>query len=256
MEKKSFRRSTLPSSLAMITKNPDILSIVKSCSVFAALSEAQIRDLCGKARVEHYSERTLLTMRGETPEHIRFIVNGSVDLVLSNAEGGYSSLPMLAGKWATWLGCFGSEPLVHDLWSSSAATYVAIPSRDVQKAVDNNADALRQVIEHVGEWTRFLTGWMLSFAAYGPEKRLVYLLLLASSSACAITQEGKPAGVTQTHISQFGFGSRQKVSRLLRGLADLGLIEMKYGGVVIPSRARLEAYIAEEKPKRGGIRKA
>jgi CRP-like cAMP-binding protein len=84
---------------------------------------------------------------------------------------------------------------------------------------------------------------MLSFAAYGPEKRLVYLLLLASSSACAITREGRATPVTQTHISHFGFGSRQRVSRLLRGLAEKGLIEMRYGGVAIPSRARLEKFI-------------
>ena len=130
---------------------------------------------------------------------------------------------------------------------------MAFPCRDVQKVIANNADALREVIEHVGEWTRFLTGWMLSFAAYGPEKRLVYLLLLASSDACSIAREGQPAAVTQTHISQFGFGSRQKVSRLLRGLADRGLIEMKYGGVVIPSRARLAKYISGQTPQRAAV---
>jgi CRP-like cAMP-binding protein len=240
----------------MSSKNPDVLAILKSCSVFATLSEAQLRELYGKARVEHYSERTLLTLRGETPEYIRYIVSGSVDLVLSNEEGGYSSLPMFEGRWATWLGCFGTEPLVHDLWSSSPATFVAFPCRDVQKSIANNAEALREVIEQVGEWTRFLTGWMLSFAAFGPEKRLVYLLLLASSEACGIAREGQPAAVTQTHISQFGFGSRQKVSRLLRGLADKGLIEMKYGGVVIPSRAKLEKFISDETPRRADSRKA
>jgi CRP-like cAMP-binding protein len=232
----------------MNSKAIDILAILKSCSVFATLTESQQRELAGKGRIENYSERTLLTLRGELPEYIRFIVSGSIDLVLSTAEGGFSCLPMFEGRWATWLGCFGSEPLVHDLWSSNNATYVALPCRDVQKAVDNNADALREVIEQVGEWTRFLTGWMLSFAAYGPEKRLVYLLLLASSDACGITQEGQPAAVTQTHISQFGFGSRQKVSRLLRSLADKGLISMRYGGVIIPSRAKLQAYIAEDNP--------
>jgi CRP-like cAMP-binding protein len=236
------------SGAQMTSKIPDVLAILNSCEVFATLSEAQKRELAGKARVEHYAERTLLTLRGETPDYIRYIVSGSIDLVLSTAEGGYSSLPMFEGRWATWLGCFGSEPLVHDLWSSAPATFVAFPCRDVQKMVSNNADALREVIEQVGEWTRFLTGWMLSFAAFGPEKRLVYLLLLASSDACSIAQEGRPAAVTQTHISQFGFGSRQKVSRLLRSLADKGLIEMKYGGVVIPSRARLERFIAEDQP--------
>lgn len=223
----------------------DIPAILRSCRVFASLSETQIRELSGKARIERFSERTLLTLRGEMPEHIRYIVSGSIDLVLSTAEGGYSCLPVFSGRWATWLGCFGSEPLIHDLWSSNHATAVAFPCRDILRIVSNNPEALREVIEHVGEWTRFLTGWMLSFSAFAPEKRLAYLLLLASSSACGIAREGEPTALTQTHISQFGFGSRQKVSRLLRGLADKGLVAMRYGAVAIPSRARLEDYIAD-----------
>jgi CRP-like cAMP-binding protein len=136
-----------------------------------------------------------------------------------------------------------------DLWSSANATLVAIPARDVLRLVGANPQALLEVIELIGEWTRLLTGWALSFAAYAPEKRLVYLLLLASSDAVAVAREGRPAPVTQTHISQFGFGSRQRVSRLLRGLAEKGLIEMKYGGLMIPSRARLEAYLSQETPR-------
>lgn len=234
----------------MPPKPIDVPTILNACRVFATLSDAQRRELAGKARIEHFTERTLLTLRGEKPEHLRYIVAGSIDLVLSTAEGGYSCLPVFPGRWATWLGCFGSEPLVHDLWSSGHATAVAFPCRDIQKTVSNNPEALRQVIEHVGEWTRFLTGWMLSFSAYGPEKRLVYLLLLASSSACGIAHEGEPTALTQAHIGQFGFGSRQKVGRLLRGLADKGLVHMRYGAVVIPSRARLEDYIAEGAPRR------
>lgn len=230
----------------MNNKSIDALGALKRCPVFATLTDTQMRQLAGKARIEHFTERTLLTLRGEMPEHIRFIASGSIDLVLSTSEGGYSSLPMFEGRWATWLGCFGAEPLVHDLWSSNDATYVAFPCRDVRMAVANNPDALREVIEQVGDWTRFLTGWMLSFAASGPEKRLVYLLLLASSDACGITQEGRPTALTQTHISQFGFGSRQKVSRLLHGLAGKGLVEMRYGVVTISSRTGLQAYLADD----------
>jgi CRP-like cAMP-binding protein len=208
-----------------------------------------MRELCGKARIEFYHERSLLTERGERPEYLRYIAHGSIEVVLSTADGGYSGLPIFAGRWATWLGVFGSTPFLHDLWSSANATLVAFPVREVQRLVNNNPPALLEVIESIGEWTRFLTGWTLSFAAYEPEKRLVYLMLLACSDAVALAHEGQPAPLTQTHISQLGFGSRQRVSRLLRGLAEQGLIEMKYGGVVIPSRARLEAYMAEDKPR-------
>jgi CRP-like cAMP-binding protein len=229
----------------MNAKAIDIAGILKSCGVFADLGDASLRELGGKARIEHFTERTLLNLRGEKQDYLRYVVSGSVDMVLSTADGGYSCLPILPGRWATWLGCFGAEPLVHDLWSSGHATAVAFPCRDVQKAVADNPQALQQVIERVGEWTRFLTGWMLSFSAYAPEKRLAYLLLLASSKACGIAQEGAPTALTQAHIGQFGFGSRQKVGRLLRSLSERGLVGTRYGAVVIPSRARLEAFISD-----------
>ncbi len=232
----------------MTNKTPDILEILNESRVFACLTQEQRFELSGKARIEHYGERTLLTQRGEAPDCIRYILRGGMDLVLSTADGGYSSAPLFEGRWSSWLGCFGAVPLMYDLWSTAPASYVAFSCRDIQKAIGDNPRALLEVIEHIAELTRFLTGWMLSFAAFGPEKRLVYLLLLASSRGCDIMHEGRLAPVTQTHISHFGFGSRQRVSRLLRGLADKGLIEMKYGGVAIPSRAKLEQYIATESP--------
>ncbi|MCW2283863.1 CRP-like cAMP-binding protein [Rhodoblastus acidophilus] len=225
-------------------KSIDIPAIVNGCRVFARLSEQERRELCGKARLEHYHERTLLTERDDRPEYLRYVVEGSLDYTLSTADGGYSYLPILPGKWMSWIGVFGTAPMMCDLWSSPNATLIALPARDLQRMVGANPAALLEVIDRVGEWTRLLTGWALSFAAFGPEKRLVYLLLLASSDGVALAREGHAAPVTQTHLSQFGFGSRQRVSRLLRGLSDKGLIQMRYGGVVIPSRVRLEAYLA------------
>jgi CRP/FNR family transcriptional regulator, cyclic AMP receptor protein len=229
-------------------KTPDLVALLKTSPVFASLPEPHLRELAGKARIETYADRTLLCQRGEYPEYIRYVVSGGIDMVLSTPDGGYSSLPIFQGRWSSWLGCMGAEPLVHDMWSTAPASYLALPCRDVQKAVADQPAAMRLVIEEIGVLTRFLTGCVLSFAAYGPEKRIVYLLLLASSEACSLTEEGRPAAVTQTHISQFGFGSRQRVSRLLRGLADKGLIEMRYGGVSVPSRARLVAYLADDAP--------
>jgi CRP-like cAMP-binding protein len=231
-------------------KTIDVAGLIESCSAFRHLTEQQRRELCGKARIEHYHERTLLTAREDRPEYLRYVVSGSIDLVLSTAEGRYSSLPILPGKWATWLGVFGAAPMLCDLWSSANATLVAIPVRDVQRLIGASAPALLEVLNLVGQWTRFLSGWALSHGAYGPEKRMVYLLLLASSDEVGLVQEGRPAPVTQTHISYLGFGSRQRVSRLLRGLAEEGLIEMKYGGVLIRSRAQLERFLAEDPPRR------
>lgn len=230
----------------MSAKTIKVAEAIESCSVFAALTEAQRHELAMKARHEHFSKRALLSQRGEKLEYLRYVVSGSADLALSTSDGRYASLPLFQGMWATWLGCMSGKPPVHDLWSSANAHFIALPCRDIHRLVASNPAALLAVIQSVGEWTRLLTGWVLSYSAYGPEKRLIYMLLLASSGDVGPTQAGQRAALTQANISQFGFGSRQKVSRLLHGLARQGLIRVGYGAVTIPSRARLQAFLDDD----------
>lgn len=230
----------------MSAKNIKVAEIIQGCSVFAALSEAERRELTTKARVEHFPERAMLSHRGEKPEYLRYVLSGSAELALSTSDGNFASLPLFHGMWATWIGCMSGKPPVHDLWCSANAHFIALPCRDIHRIVSANPIALLAVIELIGEWARLLTGWVLSYSAYGPEKRLIYMLLLASSGEVGPPEAGLRAALTQANISQFGFGSRQKVSRLLHGLDKKGLIRVGYGAVTIPSRARLQAFLDDE----------
>lgn len=167
-----------------------------------------------------------------------YVASGSVDLTLTSAEGGVARLPITPGYWATWAGCFGSEPLQFDFWSSRSATLIAFPRDEVLQAFSRAPAALLQVIEFLSENVTVFNAWILSTTILSAEQRLAYLLLVLSARAKAAGSEALE--VTQEQLGMLGIGTRQRVSRLLGGLAKRGLIRLDNGRIVIVSRTRLE----------------
>jgi CRP-like cAMP-binding protein len=220
----------------------DVLANLEHSEVFRLLPAEVLREVAVMARMERYHERTLLVPLGHVPEHIRYVISGSVDLTLSSADGRMASLPILPGQWATWLGCFSSSPVPHEIWSSKSAVFLAFPNHVVRKVVSSEPRAMLEVIEKICYTLRFLIAWTLSATAFSAEKRLAYLLLVASSGSAQTAPEAE-AAITQTQLAQLGFGSRQRVGRLLLNLKKHNLIDMKYGCIIIPSRENLKAFI-------------
>jgi CRP-like cAMP-binding protein len=226
----------------MTTQAPDALHALRSSPVFRALPEQALVNLASKAKVERYGQRTQLAARGGLLDSFRFVVSGSVNLALSSVEGASGTLPILPGKWATWLGCFMKAPLPHDLWSSKSAVLISFPLHDVRAILSQSPDALLRVIEELGEIQRSLAIWNLATTAFAPEKRLAFFLFKAFSGELLVNPDTDVTAITQEEIGHFGFGSRQRVARLLRDLARLGLVELKYGAIRVPSLERLQAF--------------
>ena len=224
----------------MTGPTPDPLLVLKSNAAFRLLSPEELVRLASTAKVERYQERTLLVERGKTARHIWFVSSGSVDLTLTSADGGIARLPITPGHWATWAGCFGSEPLLFDFWSSKSATLVAFSRTEILSAVAKNPDALLQVIEYLSENVAVSAAWILSATIFSAEQRLAYLLLVLSARFSAANSES--TAITQEQLGMLGLGTRQRVSRLLRSLASRGLVEICDGRIVIPSRGRLEEF--------------
>lgn len=215
----------------------------RSSAVFEKLPTDAVRELFAKGRIERYATRSLLVAQGIVPDHFRYVLEGHNDLTLSTPGGRYTTLPITSGQWATWLGCFSDRPLQHEMWSCKGAVHFALPRQAVRAAVDVSPEALLAVIEHIGETTRFLVAWTLGATLLAPEKRLAFLLLAAIGRETLSSAGEHEASLTQEQIGHLGFGSRQRVGRLLQALEAEGLVETRYGAILVPSRERLNAYV-------------
>lgn len=223
----------------------DPLAILKCTDTFSLLPPRALRDLASLARVERYHKRTLLVGQGRRPEHIRYILEGYIDLLLATPDGRSTALPLFAGSWATWLGCISEKPLPHEMWSSKSAVFLAIPRQQARAEILNNEAALLSAIEHIGDSNRFLVSWTLGASLQKPEKRLAHMLAVLARTIDPVAPLGAEMPITQDQIGQLGFGSRQRVGRLLTSLARRGLIETSYGTISIPVWQKLNAFALE-----------
>ncbi len=224
---------------------PDLLYVLRTSDVFRQLTVAARQELAAMGRVEQYRESTLLTPQGATPDYIRYVVAGSVNLTYTTPDGKIAALPIFRGNWATWLGCIVPSPIDYAIWTSKSATLVAFPAAAVRRHVVASPEALVNVIGSIGRTMRFLVVWALQTSVLTPDKRLASLLLLATEMASSEAFKVAQIRISQEQFGHLGLGTRQRVGRLLRDLAARGLVEMKYGQVMIPSREKLTAYIEE-----------
>ena len=224
----------------MASIKDEALAVLEKCAVFKAVPAPSLVKLAGLARTEVFENRTLLVANRARPEHLRHVAAGRIDLSLTNAEGQTASLPVGAGRWATWLGCFHPEPIEHEIWAAPGTRALAFPAREVRQTVSEHPQALMTVIGLIGDTTRLLIGWALASTLFSPQQRLAYMLLSMGGSRNA---EGEAMRITQEQIGQMGLGTRQRVSRILHELAGLGLVSVDYGRVSIPSPDRLSDFV-------------
>jgi hypothetical protein len=221
----------------------DPQELLKSSEVFQLLPPETFRTLLNASRIERYEHRTLLVRQGQRQEHLRYIVNGHIHLTMSTADGKSTGLPIYSGGWATWAGCFSEKTMALEAWSSKSAVFVAFPCRLVRAEVTKYPEALVRVIEHIIDTNRFLLTWVLNERVHSPEKRLAFMLMALLRTTL---ERREQAVITQEEIGRLGFGSRQRVARLLRSLELQGLIEMRYGGVKVASWETLKAFISKK----------
>ena len=229
------------------------LDLLKRSKVFRHLPPARLRAIAAAARVERYRERTLLVQRGASPEYIRYVAEGGVELIQTTSDGREAKLPPhRPGDWATWAGCLVDGPLPHDQWSAPSSVFVAFPKSIVRAEVADNPKALLEAVEIIGRSLRALMGWHFAVSLATDEQRLCQLLFHLGERSRQGGAEQSTATVTQEQIAQLGLGSRQRVARMLRKLEERGLIDMHYGYVAIRSLVRLREYGFEEQPARDG----
>ena len=219
------------------------LDILAASPVFGDLPQEALSALAALCTEERYVAPTLLAGRGDRPDRLWHVMEGSVEIGLYSESGRAARLtPTLPGGWATWLACFQEAPLPHDLWTGQNTRLAAFPADAVRTLAVRFPQVYPRVIQRIGERMRDLIGWSLAASLSDPEQRLAYLLTVMARQAGG---DGPIELVlTQDRIAAAGMGTRQRVARLLRALSDRGLIEQKYGRVRILSAPRLEAFAA------------
>jgi CRP/FNR family cyclic AMP-dependent transcriptional regulator len=220
---------------------PDIRLLLQS-TVWGAAGDDVLDAVCRVARVEQFKTATLLSAAGEQPAYLRLVVNGHIEVVARNAGGSEFVVGYItSGGWATWLACFMGQPPDNDFYSSSAATFIALPIAEVQALCERYPCMYPLIIRQIGRRMRLLIEWTGQSVLVGPVQRLAKLLHILAREKPTVSNSAK-LQVTQARLASLARCSRQTANTLMGVLESKGLLVCGYSAVEIPDLQRLAAF--------------
>ena len=225
----------------------DIRAVLKP-TVFGQIGDEAFDTICACARVERYDKPALLNPAGQQLESLRYVVQGHIEVIARGISGTEVVLSYVTpGSWATWLPCFMQDSPQHDLYSSAASCFIAIPTKDVRWFCGEYPEVYPLIIGAIGKRLRMLMEWTGLSVLVGPEQRMAKLLQIVARDQHLRGNAGT-LHLTQARLARLARCSRQTANGLLIQLEQRGLISLAYGKFEILDLARLGAFSEEDVP--------
>ena len=221
----------------MTLSKDQIIDLLKKSSVFSDIPDDEISRLAILARQEYFPDRTLLIPVDTEPEQIWFVIEGNVQTGIFSQAGKPASLPPItSGQWTPWIGCFLDAPLPHEYWCEARSRLFSLPTKAIRASAQRYPQIYREALKTVSARLNAMMSWFLASRLLDPEKQLAYLL-------AGLYPVGQPDPFQLTlsleQIAAMGFGTRQRVSRILARLEKRGLLTRGFKSVLIFNRHEL-----------------
>ncbi|MGI9245238.1 MAG: Crp/Fnr family transcriptional regulator [Steroidobacteraceae bacterium] len=217
---------------------------VRAHHLFAGLAPPQLQRLLATAQLEHAEAGQVLFDRGQPARHFYIVVEGQVNLVLYSKTGEEKIVDILGpGQSFAEAVMFMSGP------AYPLSAVAAVPSRIARFSSSEYVAMLRESPETC---LRMLGN--LSQRLHMRIREIEYLTLESATHRFVRMLDGRlPAGddgpaeiqlqESRQEIASHLSMKPETLSRILRNLADGGVVEVHGRNLVVPSRARLRAIL-------------
>ncbi len=211
--------------------------IIANMPMFKQVARPHLAELARHARVQHLRRGATVCRRGEMLSCFFGVAYGQVKLAL-RANGGEEKVLRLVGPGETFgealVFCERPNPL--DAVALSDAMLVVFPSQPIIALLDRDANFARGLLASLSERMHDMVAEIEASTLFSARRRVAtYLESLAAQSAAS--QVRLP--VTKTVIAARLGVTKETLSRLLRELANQGLITVQKRDIVLHDRQRL-----------------
>jgi CRP/FNR family cyclic AMP-dependent transcriptional regulator len=226
--------------------SPDVLSILNRVSLFADLSENELRALADRTSRRKSDAGELIFSEGDPCEGLYVVESGAVRIFKTSASGREQVLAVEGpGGIVAELPVFDGGPYPASGSSVRDSSLLFISKRDFRTICLENPEVSLKVLKSVGRRLRILVGLIEELSFTTVRHRLGSLLV-------RLAREASPAGSAASFTlptnnelaSQIGT-VRELVSRNLSRFQADGLIRMDGKDVVVPDVAALERDLEE-----------
>lgn len=209
--------------------------------LFRGIDGAQIALLARSARLRDYARGEMVFRRGERPNGLLVVAEGTLKLAVRGANGEQKVVALVEeGQVCASALAFLDRPSALEATALTPATVVSIPAHAVFEAMQRDAECARRVVEHLSQRVLSLIDEVEGITRRRGLQRLAhYVESLARERGPGTHVVRLPS--TKTLIAaQLGI-AKETLSRLLHELVETGVINVSRRELYILDREQLAA---------------
>ena len=230
----------------------DLERHIALAEIFRGVASSEITILVHKATVRNYRRGATVFRRGERPDGVLVIAEGTLKLAVRGANGEQKVIALVEeGQVCAGALAFLDRPCALEASALSALTVVSVPAKAVFDAMHRDAGLARRVIEHLSHRVLSLIEEVEGITVRRGLQRLAHYVE-------SLTRNGGLGGAhsvclpaTKTVIAAKLGIAKETLSRLLHELVDRGVISVNRRELFILNRAGLAALAAGRMPGNG-----
>ena len=227
-------------------RDPRLLEgVLANVALFRGVAQRQVAELAARAKATHFRRGATICAQGSCLPGLYAVAYGQVKLAFRGE--GEERVTRIAGSVETFglAAAILGRPAPYEAVALDDALLVMVPSAAILQLVDNDLRFARAVITDLAERTLELLAEVEADALHGGVRRLAaYLDRLAGQDANKSCTVRLPT--TKTVIAARLGIKKETLSRLLRDLADRGLIAVEQRDVAIRDRKGLAVLAGEQ----------
>lgn len=227
-------------------RDPRLLEgVLSKAQIFRGIGQHQVADLAARSRALHFRRGAMICARGRSLAGLYSIAFGQVKLAFRSE--GEERVMRIAGPAETFglAAALLGRPTPYEVVALEDSLLVMVPSAAILQMVENDPRFARAVIIQLADRTMTLLAEVESGALRGGVQRLAaYLDALVGNEtkdACTVRLP-----TTKTVVAARLGIKKETLSRLLRGLAQKGMIAVEQREIEILDRQRLSALASEQ----------
>lgn len=230
------------------SRDPRLLEgVLSNMALFRGAAQRQMADLAARSKALHYRRGATICSQGQCQPGLFALAYGQVKLAFRGADGDERVVRVVgaADTFGLAIALLG-RPVPYEAVALEDAFLVMVPTRAVLALVENDPRFMRTVINALAERTVTLLGEVESGALRRGVQRLAsYLDSLAVPNGSDGTFTVRLPTTKTVVASRLGV-KKETLSRMLRELAQKGLIAVEQREIAILDRLGLLAVAREE----------
>ena len=204
--------------------------ILRTLPIFSGLNEHRLAALALEATLKSVVRNEVVLREGDTTDHVYFVLNGGLKVLVTDDEGREVILSMLGtGDVFGELSVLDDHPRSATVTAVETSKLVVFTKQDFLRCLEENFDIALLIMQGMAARLRMADQRIESLALLDVYGRVARLLLELSEPVGGVPVVTRR--LSKQDIAKMVGASREMVSRVMKDLAQHGLIDERDDGI-------------------------